>query len=305
LTKSRLSIKSSTASENAVLTADDKTYQLRQVQTSNSVFLTIPSLQKTSGSGVPIDCIKAIASCGSTLEVQLSSDSPLPLLRLKLLPFNTVEDFEDVGRASNGIASSKEHLFQNLPFSDGELERSWRQLCAFAYEGRCWLPSSNALFTAWMSIFETATAEGITLTTQFFKNDILKALGANVEESMLSLYDAIIMRLVETSNNHECVVLNQQSTITWVGVTLLKAKTGAPAGDWRLSEFLKEWCDAVPETWRNDAKLEAIEGRYQLPTPSTITTAEITATNFSVTAEKPAGKARKWHDMFKSGRKQP
>ena len=53
----------------AVLCTDDRTYQLRQVQSSNSVFILQPSESSRGNDRIPSQSLLAIAQCTSTLEL--------------------------------------------------------------------------------------------------------------------------------------------------------------------------------------------------------------------------------------------
>ena len=97
-------------SPSAVLCTDDHTYQLRQVQSSNSVFMLQPSENRRNEDEVPSPSLLAIAQCTATLELILSdnvaSSAMVSRLLKKTLPSYRGID-TDVGLGTNTTFSSK------------------------------------------------------------------------------------------------------------------------------------------------------------------------------------------------------
>ena len=69
-----VNIDSKQPSPSAVLCTDDLTYQLRQVQSSNSVFILQPSESLHGNNEIPSPSLSAIAQCTATLELILSDN---------------------------------------------------------------------------------------------------------------------------------------------------------------------------------------------------------------------------------------
>ena len=98
------------ASPSAVLCTDHLTFQLRQVQSSNSVFILRPTESHGTENGIPLPSVSAIAQCTSTLEL-IPSDTAASsamlsrLLRDSLPLYNGTET--DVELGTNNVSSSK------------------------------------------------------------------------------------------------------------------------------------------------------------------------------------------------------
>lgn len=157
---SRLQIKSkgplgSETQSFAVLCSDEKTYQLRQQQTSNSLFIVKPR-STTLEDGTPAEGISVIASCGATLELTLSKDSAEPYLR-ELLRYWDGENMNEMEIDNR----SKENIYDDIPLSTSEIEQGWETLCAFEHSNVCYIPTNTYLFTAWKSIISAAFADNI------------------------------------------------------------------------------------------------------------------------------------------------
>ncbi len=94
----------------AVLCTNDHTYQLRQVQSSNSVFVLQPSESRRGGNEIPAPSLSAIAQCTATLEL-IPSDAATSflmtsrLLKKSLPPYKGIDT--DVGLGTNTTFSSK------------------------------------------------------------------------------------------------------------------------------------------------------------------------------------------------------
>jgi hypothetical protein len=206
----------------------------------------------------------------------------------------------DVDATSNG--KSKTSIFSNLPLSDGECQAAWEELMAFEVDGASYLPSPNALSQVWRSINAAALAEGIKVSAQFLTNDIAKA--AAEEGHPAGLIEAVLAYLSteDTDKTGPWSCLDRAKTVVFTGRTLLEAKRG---GDFLIADFTDTWEDRLPEVWRKDAQLSAIEGIYDFPSDTTIKAKSNTATTSSadnsVAAMKPS--ARKWHETFAKTRK--
>jgi hypothetical protein len=281
----------------AVLCTPNKTFQLRQVQTSNSLFVTQPTLE-AHGSDIPIPATRAIALCTATLEAHASTASAFALLKETLPVYDIVAG--DVDATSNG--SNKTYIFSHLPLSDGECQVGWDELMAFEADGASYQPSPNALSQVWRSINAAALAEGIKVDAQFLTNDITKA--AAEEGHPPGLIEAVLGYLStdDTDKTGPWSCLDRAKTVAFTGRTLLEAKRG---GDFLIADFTDTWEDRLPEAWRKDAQLSAIEGIYDFPSDTTITAKSKAATTSSadnaVAAMKPS--ARKWHEKFAKTRK--
>ena len=165
----------------AVLCTPSETYQIRQVHSSNSIFLIRPFNIDDSGTqdSTPQPTASIIASAKATLELQKTSVSPALLLRQHLPLYNGLQDEEGdfdmmemspVGNSKD--KKTKVALFESLPVSDGECQLAWLDLCAYEEDGAAWRPSAKALLAIWKALFSAATADGLPLDSQFKADDL-------------------------------------------------------------------------------------------------------------------------------------
>ena len=285
-----------------MLCTPNKTFQLRQVQTSNSLFVTQPALQHHGNDEIPMPATCAIASCTATLQLHPSTASAVALLRDALPVYDIVAG--DVDATPNG--RSKPTVFADAPVSDGECEAAWSELMAFELDGSSYQPSANALSQAWRAINAAALAEGVPLNQEFMIDDITRA--AAEEGHPPPFIQAVLAHLSTDdkvkSGPRSC--LDRAKTVVFTGQTLLASKRGA---DFLIADFTDTWEDRLPEVWRKDAQLSAIEGFYELPSDTTIkakgTAASATSGDGAAAAAAAAMKpsARMWHEKFAKTRK--
>lgn len=185
-------LKTATAPQ-AVLCTKDETYQLRQVHTSNSIFV----LQPTSGRDTELDNassttgkVTAISRCGATLELIPVSAPPKTVLLQSLPLFSDVENLSAVDPET---PKSKEALLNDTPLSSYEFEKGWIELCAFELGGRTWRPSAPLLLQIWASLMSAVTLKGLDLEQGL----PLSALAPAVEEDghPLEVLKALLARL--------------------------------------------------------------------------------------------------------------
>lgn len=172
----------------AVLCTDSKTFELRQVQTSNSVHIIQPRYVPNEESGLPVEGLAAIAQCGSILEVVPSTAWPHQYLK-DLLPI-----WKEIGDPN---MRSKQEIFSNLPCSNGELEKAWQEMVAFEHNGSSMKPRAGMLLLLWKNILNTATAEGIDLNGPFHSAFLYENLDPDdaAGQQPRKLFDALVARM--------------------------------------------------------------------------------------------------------------
>jgi sister chromatid cohesion protein DCC1 len=281
-----------------VFCTQSKAFQLRQVQTSNSLFITQAALE-AHGNEIPVAVTRAIAACTATLELHPSDASAATLLKEALPVYDIVGG--DVDAAGN--SKTKDDIIEHVPLSDGQCHAGWNELMAFEHEGSCYQPSANALLQVWTSINAAALAEGVKLDNHFMTGDVSRAVAE--EGHPLALIEALLYNASKEDQDRTgpWCCLERSRTVAFVGKILLEAKQD---NDYLIAEFTDSWEDRLPEAWRKDAQLSAIEGAYDFPTETTIRGKgkDATATDApseATTAPKPS--ARKWHEKFGKTRK--
>lgn len=279
-----------------MLCTPTKSFQIRQVQTSNSVFVTQPTLA-AHGNDIPSPTTCAIAACTATLELHPADASAVAHLEDALPVYDMAGG--EVDTTHNG--KTKAAAFADIPLSDGQCEHAWTELVAFESSGNSYRPSVNTLRQVWSSINAAALAEGMKLDSQFLGYDLAELV--REEGYPTSLAQAIFGHLAvagqDISGQWSC--LDRRKVVSFVGRTLLQAKRGSAGHS--IADFIEEWKDSLPESWREDADLQAIDGAYNNPTPVTIVakTNSASAAPESVAPKATAAKG-KWHERFAKSR---
>ena len=153
---------------NAVLCTSDKTYQFRQVQTSNTVFVT----QISGEPGLTLDndtTLSTISTCDSVLELVPSNEDSTSYLRDLLRMYDGTVRIE---RTDSDHPRTKKDIIADIPLSDVECQNAWTAMNAFELGENCYLPSSRILLQLWHSLLPIATAEEIDLTKEFHAEDL-------------------------------------------------------------------------------------------------------------------------------------
>ena len=163
---------------NAVLCTNDETFEVRQIQSSNTLYILQPSHAIPQVGSQFRDLqdfgMSAIAQCKAILEVVHTSASPLPYLkqRLPTYPTSQSEDMSSTptteGRLANLLA-----LVEDVPFSKGELEKGLIELCAVESNDQIWLPSAQTLLLVWKSFLSAATVKGTNIKSSFPISEVL------------------------------------------------------------------------------------------------------------------------------------
>ncbi|THW79513.1 hypothetical protein D6D19_01135 [Aureobasidium pullulans] len=290
-----LSFKAKDATDpEAFLTTQDKTYLIRQVHTSNTVYITTPSLDASGTT--------AISQCGSALEcLPAPTRHAASTLRSLLISFAEPQD-ADI-RSSD--PRSKHHVFAQTPMSHGECQDVWKHLVAFEHAGQSFRPTAAALVKVWKWLLEIAYAHAVNLAAPIPKESIDRMLDGE-DEWPRSLVDAILLKLSE--HGQESLNLQQQATVKFVGHNLLESRhqSHAEQSTMEKSAFLDAWKDALPEAWRAQTTLDILKagGKRIEFAPEMVAVAEETTTGATKPAAKATAGKRKWHEKFAAARKQ-
>ena len=185
---------------NAVLCTNECTFNVRQVHSSNSIYLV-------NAGGSELDCnsnpagsetVKAVAQCTNTLELIPSSMDGRQLL-LQMLPLyhGSSADTDPYFHPSIPEAekkADKQAIFDNAPLSSKELEHAWLDTCAFELDGYAQLPTPAILARIWKSIVSAAMLNDISLTDHFYGQNVIKTV---TEDGFpTGLFDAVMTRIV-------------------------------------------------------------------------------------------------------------
>lgn len=202
---------SSPATINAVLCTNDSTFQLRQVQSSNSIFLLKPSVATNSSEegSIPTTNVSVVAQCKVTLELVPVAPSALQYLKESLpvyrnSPGDSSSKIRPFPSSEPPAARSKLAVLDDAPMSAGEFESGWIEICAFETGGQAWRPLASTLHGVWESVLSAAAVNELKLDDGFPTSSITSL----VEEDGYSttLLVAVLTRLSPTEDimSHDC-----------------------------------------------------------------------------------------------------
>ncbi|KAL8664920.1 MAG: hypothetical protein Q9202_002629 [Teloschistes flavicans] len=306
--ESRLWLKTTTPTEadpgHVVLCSDSQTFQVRQVHSSNSVFIIQPSCIARKDPRLDYsNGITAIAKCESTLEVIPHSPACLPLLREALPVF---VDLESAQKRELAAIQTKQSILNDMPMSSLQYNQAWTDLCAFELENQAWCPSPSILWKVWKSITSACSLKGLSLDRSLD----MHALAGTIEEDdiPLPLFHAVISKLqVGGGDTHAKV--DPVKCVSWTGSVLLQSGT-AIASSVAVVDFFRDWKDQLPEAWKKQATLEALQGMYLQPGPDIIrfkedgpSTQQVPVNPTQPKATSSQARARNWHERFKNTRR--
>lgn len=300
-----------TTPAHTVLCTRGATYQLRQVQTSNTVLLVQPVSQQADGNNEnsSVDpAITAFATCTSTLELQ----DLKTLLTTELKPTSdwlaeSLLVYNDSGAPyPPSQTRSKISVFQDIPFSDDECEEAWVNQVAFEWRGGCWLLAPDLLLDAWTRLMGYATTQNIDLASDFPASIVNEAIeDMNVPEAFSRAFLARHCKHLSYSvPDNTSINLDKTATIAWVGEVLVSAPTNSEKEDgvWQVVE---KWQNLVPEKWRNSITTKDVLAlRHKIRGVSTSLGHEEVLEEQINGAKRPAATSikRNWHEKFKRSR---
>lgn len=291
----------------AVLCTPDKTYEIRQVSTSNTVFVTESNSRSKIPDGSSQPVLKAIAQPQSTLELlPCSATSAIPYIVAALPSYTSTQHH------SSSTAVTKHDLFANIPLSDGECEAGWIELaCVESGDGRhAVIPTASVKTKVWEGILGAATATGIDLTGELNHDDLSRLL--NMESDWPDAVTTAVLRSMSTPDlTSNTTTLDPELCAKRVGLALLEDLSGPTSGSISTAPFKTKWANLLPEEWRSHAALNLLNGCYRLENGGKdILLVEdsldgVAAANGGSTAgSKPTlGAKRKWHEKFRASKK--
>ena len=153
--------------QNAVLCTDNETYQVRQVHSSNSVFILQPSEAETAQGLISSPRLSAIAKATATLELVHAKPSVSTFLRRVLPVYSGPEEGEGRHPGSGSPSTFSKGLLEDVPFSSGEYNKICLAMCVFQRNGLAWLPTASVLLNVWKSIISAATVRSVDLGDTF------------------------------------------------------------------------------------------------------------------------------------------
>ncbi|KAL9049529.1 MAG: hypothetical protein Q9162_007175 [Coniocarpon cinnabarinum] len=274
-------------SNETVLCSADKTWNLRQVQSSNS--LTILSPVQDNGNASTPPAMKAAASCNGTVEVfqakAASDKSTSPNAWL-----STVVPLYEGGDPTQQCAGpSKPGIMSEMPFSDGEISRSWKDLCAFSVANGSFRPSPACILHMWKTLLHDADTLSVDLTGPFALQDILVG-SRGAAKYPTSAYEALLCKsTLDTTGTDERLTLRPENVIAEISRAISQSR-GLKTGP----EVQEQVFDLMPVAWQQRFDKETISRICSLP--PAIDNKSVAESSASVA--KPSAK-RNWHEKLK------
>ncbi|KAM3424407.1 hypothetical protein BST61_g6412 [Cercospora zeina] len=294
----------------SVLCTPDKTYQIRQVSTSNSVYLIqphdSPDPHPALAGGLPRVGVEAVAKCDTSIELlPTPATSAAPYIQAALPTYASTGNY---GRADGGGCATKRELFSHIPLSDAECEAGWRQLACFESTDPpgCFIPSAKVKAEVWQSAMMAAVADGFDVCAPFPENDIpayaIDLPGDWPRDIVIGVFAGVSS---STPGGH--LAVDEQKAVRFAGANLLQAKSEGRAIE--ATTFRKAWRDAMPEAWRSKCEFATLQGYYSLDDNAKSIRYLDTAADAKAAADSSAkeakslGAKRKWHEKFKASKK--
>lgn len=307
----RLQLKSSEglrgeAGGNAVLCTPDKTFNIRQKNSSNTVYILQPGQDGSVTDELTAPGLIGVSKIDSTLETLPVPKSTAATHIRQLLPVLTT-----TGQVTGTQQTlTKSELFSNIPFSDAECEAAYRELSIFEDDatGHCIVPSAQLKIQMWLSILESSRANAIDLTTNI-SNDALQGLQDGLDDLQPGLWEAVIKAFTTVIIADKHASPDSDRLVRWVGLNRLESD--ATKNPINVSTFKASWKDALPEKLRDRVDLALLSDRHQLSAGGK----SIVFTDYALDlaagvdgigaseSKSALGTKRKWHDKFKPAKK--
>jgi len=261
----------------AVLCSDDTTYQLRQQQTSNSLYVVKPDSSIVRDDEIS-GGVLTIASCSATLELSPSNDSAETYLRASMKTWNSETepgDMEIDGHTKNDV-------YENIPLSKVEIDRDWDQLCAFEHSGVCYLPTNAYQLAAWKSIIAAGYAENFDLSN-YSQDD---ALWKSVSDEGIPL--GLFLVLMSRSR--------QAYASIWLSRLLLESFQEKPIA---RNDFVNSLKDILPHGLTPPDSFDAFKGFADLSDSTSLSFKAESILNTRQSTAAALASKRTWHERLK------
>ncbi|KAL8912543.1 MAG: hypothetical protein Q9171_002484 [Xanthocarpia ochracea] len=204
-------------------------------------------------------------------------------------------------------ARGRRATFEDFPVSLQEFDQAWNDICALEVNGRAFRPSSAVLWKVWRSVIAACTLKGLSLDQALD----FSSLASTVEEEDVPpfILKAVVERLRAEGEVpfRECLSLDPARSVQWVGIVLLEARTGHGSAI-NVGDFISDWKDQLPESWRQYATIKALKENFTQPSDDTVMFIESGLDAGKGASSVAAGKvtgpqARKWHERLKNTRR--
>lgn len=230
--------------------SNSKTFEVRQAQSSNSLYVLQPTSVSDPSSG-----LTAIAQCKAALELVPVQPKAVEFLSTSIPYLEGLESTVAATAAQPGSTHvSKAAIQADAPFSNAEFESAWRALCAFERDGAAWQPTAEAKISFWKALMSAAAVSGIKVTGSFAPGDLKDLLAEDGYEGDILM--AVLRRVAMDGSRDDNVQIDRSQCASWLGCTILES-----AGSWGMMEsaLREQWQELLPDLWEEDARMEMIE----------------------------------------------
>lgn len=306
----RLQFKSSEAAgssseAHAVICSGHATYNIGQVNTSNSLYIVQPQSdpEGSNHDNPERPRIAALAQNVFTLELTAAKpSSAAPYLKATLPMYSATGHYQVKGHLTKG------RVLSDVPLSQSECEQGWKELCCFELAGSSgsFVPSAKARLEAWKSMLATALADDIDLTSPLVNDQIIYITGL-CEDSPAELSRAVLRSFA--SSVSEGILLDGVKAVRSIGELSLEVHVSTTQS-MPTAAFLTLWKDSLPEKWRDLAAMDSLTGPYATTGRGSIVRVSSASADVSnkegSTSQGPelkGGVKRKWHDKFRADKK--
>ncbi|KXT00490.1 hypothetical protein AC578_4062 [Pseudocercospora eumusae] len=296
--KSKEDLAGNAKDANLVLCTPDRTYNVRQVSTSNTLYLTQTAEKQDPGGGPPKIGVDAVAKCDTTIELlSTTKQSAVPFIKPALPVYSSN------GNYASAVPVTKTELFSHIPLSQAECEESWSELACFEsqHPPGCYVPSAKVKAEIWQRAVTAATADGINLTDPFPADD-LPAFAMDICQDWPAELVSSVLKGASNLTPGGHFAIDETKAVRFTGLNLLQVKSEGRAIE--ATGFLRAWRDLLPEAWRAKCEFAALQGFYALQDGgSMIKYADSAPATTATTESKSLGAKRKWHEKFAASRK--
>ncbi|KAF3931511.1 hypothetical protein ABW19_dt0205918 [Dactylella cylindrospora] len=316
---------SSTAPNNsfAVLTTDTETFTIRNVHSSNSIFILKPalipavpdsdvnddgdtdmadSLEPSSKPGVVVS-----STCAAYLE--LLPQKPNTELILKTLLVEYTSPSAPPTRLSE--APSKQQIILDTPASDAEFKIGWLDILGFEMNGWALRLSSGSALDIFRSISTIMYAtngggNGEWRTEGVAMGDIIEVVDQDgeLEDWPKDAIQAVVRSSWEqkrTEDGSISWIFNLSHAAKWIGKHILVSN---PSKSFTEKDFLELWKNTVPADCTDYVDLKQLEGLYTQSALGVVRYIHGEAsTNEGAATGSGNTKKKKWHEKFAAGKK--
>ena len=289
---------------------DAKTFSLRQVNTSNSLYVANTTHLEDDKDDPPVSGLQATAKSDFTLELSpMAADVAHAKSCIKaLLPVCS-----STGHWQSKTLRSKDELFADVPYSYLECQTAFEALACFELDEPkgCFVPSGQVKLEGWKRITEEAAELRVDLTG-VVSDTQANNITLQATDLPKKLVQAVRDAMVDESKKEQGRFLDEQSCAAFLGIAQLETSTQGHSST-SLTAFLAAWKDLLPEKWRDAAKLEVLQGQYSLLNDGR--DIALAGSRADQQHQGQSGKAaaadgksllgakRKWHDKFRASKK--